>query len=73
MAKTNNVTKSKWLGDRLSLILYGAVSIVISYGLGSWAIDTGSFWLYLGCLVFLVVGIRLFIQALKNNHGNKAK
>lgn len=39
------------------------VAIAVAYVLGSLAIDTGSWWQYLGCIVFLVFGVNFAVRS----------
>lgn len=48
-----------------TLIVSAAAGLILAYALGSRAIDTGSYWEYLGCLVFLALAVRLLIRAFK--------
>jgi hypothetical protein len=46
------------------LALAGLVGLIISYLLGSRALDTGSYWEYLFTVIFLVITVRLFIRSI---------
>jgi hypothetical protein len=46
-------------------------AVVVAYILASRAIDTGSWWQYLGCLLFIVLGIKWGFSAFKNYYGKK--
>jgi hypothetical protein len=50
-------------------LLSALIGLVLSYNLGTRAIDTGSYWQYLGCLVFLGLSISLIIGTFKKNYG----
>ena len=51
--------------NRPTLIFSGVVGLILAYAIGSRAIDTGSYWQYLGCLVFLALSIKLLARAFK--------
>jgi hypothetical protein len=51
--------------DQPKLVVSGVVGLLIAYALASRAIDTGSWWEYLGCFVFLVLGAKLLVRAFK--------
>lgn len=53
--------------SRPALIGMALLGLVLAYALGSRAIDTGSWWEYLGTFLLLTISIRLAI------HGVKAK
>lgn len=46
------------------LALAGLVGLIITYILGSRALDTGSYWEYLFTVIFLIVTVRLFIRSI---------
>ena len=53
-------------------IAVGVILLVLSYALGSRALDTGSYWEYLGCLVALIFSIKFIVRAIRNlKHGQK--
>lgn len=58
--------KETLLNTRSKTIIAALAALLISYGLGSWAIDSGSYWAYGGCILFLIIAVKLFIQAIKN-------
>lgn len=45
--------------------ILGVVGLVVAYVLGSRALDTGSWWQYLGTLVMVIISVRLFVRAIK--------
>lgn len=45
--------------------LGGAFGLVLAYAFISRAFSTGSYWHYLGFVVFLVLGIKLFVRTFK--------
>lgn len=47
------------------LFAKGVIGLILAYALGSRAIDTGSYWQYLGCLVFAFLGVKLLVRAFK--------
>lgn len=63
--KTSN---RPWLRHPGCQLLLGIVSIGISYLLLSRAFDTGSWWEYLGALVFLILFINRLINTFKLSH-----
>lgn len=58
MAKT-------WLENRKTRLALAIIGLVLAYALGTRAIDTGSYWQYFGCLVFIVLSIRLIMRSFK--------
>lgn len=79
-AKTKQPTSQqiKWI-DRVfhaapSLVFRGCVGILLGYAFLSRAFDTGSYWQYLGAVVFTVLGIRLLKRSLIKGYDHaKAK
>ncbi len=59
----------KVANNRPALILSAAIGLVLSYSLATRAIDTGSYWQYLGCVVFLYLSIRLILRTFKKSYG----
>lgn len=57
--------RASQLKSRPVLLLAGVVGVVLAYLLATRAIDTGSWWQYFGCLLFLVLGIKLIIRAVR--------
>ncbi len=45
------------------------VSLVIAYGFVSLAIDSGSYWHYIGAFAFIVLGVRYARYAFSKRHG----
>lgn len=78
-AKTKQSPKQSKLGGRVlhatpSLVFRGGVGVFLGYAFLSRALDTGSYWQYLGALVFTVLGIRLLKRSLKKGYDHaKAK
>lgn len=57
---------NKWKQHSLiGLLLTTVVELGITYGLGSWALDTGSWWLYLFTLIFLIGSVKNFVNLIK--------
>ncbi len=52
-------------------LVIGLVFLVLAYIAGSRALDTGSYWEYLGCLVALVLGIKFIVHAVRNHRYGK--
>ncbi len=50
--------------------LAGVLGLFLSYSFLSRALDTGSYWHYLGSVVFVVLGIKMVKRSLKN-YGKK--
>jgi hypothetical protein len=57
--KTPN--KAVWYKRSGYLIVLDIVCLVIAYLLVSRAVDTGSWWEYLGALVFLMIAVNQFL------------
>jgi hypothetical protein len=57
--------RASHLKSRPVLLVAGVIGLVLAYAIATRAIDTGSWWEYFGCLVFLVLGIKLIIRAFK--------
>ncbi len=51
--------------SRPSRILMGLLGLLLAYGLGSRAFDTGSWWQYFGTLLLLVLSVRLIGRAFR--------
>ncbi len=50
----------------------GAGFLLLAYAIGSRALDTGSYWEYLGCVVALAFSIKFIVHALHaNKYGKK--
>lgn len=52
-----------------SLVFRGAIGVVLGYAFLSRAFDTGSYWQYLGAVVFTILGFRLLKRSFTNNYG----
>lgn len=50
---------------KTQLIISAIIGLILAVALGSRAIDTGSYWEYLGTLVVLVLSGRLLAHAFK--------
>ena len=50
---------------RPKLIAATILALLISYALGSWAINSGSYWEYAGCILFLIVALKCVIYFIK--------
>lgn len=61
----NKAAQSPWLHNRRALFVRAGIGFVLSYAFLSRAIDTGSYWQYLGAIVFLALSVKLFTRALK--------
>ena len=51
--------------SRPNLIAAGAAGLLLAYILASRALDTGSWWQYLGTLILLVLSVRLMRRIFK--------
>lgn len=65
--------RTTFLHNRLFLAVAGVLILWLSYAFGSLAINTGSYWHYLACLVLLVMGVKTLIRSVKGNHGRQAE
>jgi hypothetical protein len=52
---------------RWVVLLAGVVSLAVSYGAVSVAIDTGSWWAYLVCFFTFGLAVRWILKAIKGN------
>lgn len=68
MANTK-VDHTPWLHSRQALVVRAVIAFVLAYALGSKALDTGSYWQYLGTVIALIFGIKFIVQSFK--HGKK--
>ncbi len=50
----------------LKSLAIGAVFLLLAYLAGSRALDTGSYWEYLGCLVALIISIKFIVHSFKH-------
>lgn len=57
---------------RGSYAFLGLMVLAVSYFLWVSAVDTGSYWFYLGWLATLMVGLRLFKRVINFKHGQKS-
>lgn len=57
--------------NKTTTALGGILGLVLSYAFISRAFSTGSYWQYLGFLVFLILGIKLLVRTFKTDE--KAK
>ncbi len=60
-----------WLHSRAALIIEAVVALILSYAAGSRALDTGSYWEYLACVVFLGFGIKFIAHVFRKRHEPK--
>ena len=51
--------------NRTTTALGGVLGVVLAYAFLSRGFSTGSYWQYLGAVVFLVLGIKLFVRTFK--------
>lgn len=51
--------------SRKAKFLSGLVGLVLMYALATRAIDTGSWWQYLGSFLLLILSLRLLIHSIK--------
>lgn len=58
------------LDTKLKLRSAGVIFIILAYGLGSLAVDSGSLWYYLGAFVFFFWGIKYLVRARTHYHKN---
>lgn len=61
LQKFDDWKQHTWQG----LLLATVLELLIAYGLGSWALDSGSWWLYLFTVIFLIGGIKNFVNLIK--------
>lgn len=52
--------------SRSALLLMGAAGLTLAYFLVTRALDTGSYWQYLGTIILLTLGIRLITRGIKS-------
>lgn len=60
-----NTKPAETTRSRHTLFLAAGVALILAYAFISRALDTGSYWQYLGGLVFLVSTVKLFVRAFK--------
>jgi putative Mn2+ efflux pump MntP len=63
----------KWYEGRNGAIGVGLVSLVLAYVVGSRGINTGSWWEYLGTIIFLVIGFNRLIAGLRVTDKNSTQ
>ena len=56
---------TKWYDQHNSALWLGLLALLIAYIIGSRGIDTGSWWEYLGTLLFLAIGFNRLIVAIR--------
>lgn len=54
-----------WHKTRLGYGFFGLAELAITYGFASWAINSGSLWLYALTLIFLFGGLRNLVRIFK--------
>ena len=52
---------------RVGSIVGAIIGLILAYALVSRAIDTGSYWQYLGTFLLIILTIKLFIRSFKTN------
>ena len=55
---------------KLNKLGVAAVFLLLAYAFGSWAVDSGSLWHYLGAIVFFILTVKALISTFKI-HGKK--
>ena len=53
----------------LQLALSGVVGLLLSYAFIARALDTASYWLYLGSIVFFGLSVLLVVRSFKKYYG----
>jgi len=56
--------------SRVVNLVLSIMSLAISYGFASLAIDRGNFWWYLFSLVFFIFALKYLVKVIKRNYGN---
>lgn len=69
--KTSKISSTTWQQSRGALLVSVAVGLILAYAFISRALDTGSYWQYLGAVVFLTLAVKLFARALKVGNDRK--
>ncbi len=54
-----------WHNTKRGLIIFGLLGLAMAYIVGSRALDTGSWLLYAGTLIFLVSGLQKIIKLIR--------
>lgn len=63
-----------WHRTKLGLVVFALIELAVSYGLASWAIDSGSLWLYAAALIFIVGVLQNFVRLIgKFVHGSSTR
>ena len=62
-----------WHKSKTGLFIFGVLELGIAYGLGSRALDTGSWWEYGLALLFLIGGIQNVVRLMKKVISGKSK
>jgi putative Mn2+ efflux pump MntP len=66
MVKSKQYKRAKEVATtKTSTFVFGVLGLIFSYAFISRAFDTGSFWQYLGSILFLVLGVKLLIRSFK--------
>jgi predicted tellurium resistance membrane protein TerC len=52
---------------QIGSLIGGIIGLILAYALVSRAIDTGSYWQYLGTFLLLILSIKLFIRTFRSN------
>jgi branched-subunit amino acid transport protein AzlD len=58
-------TLHEWKQTRKGLLTVGVLELLIAYGFASWAIDSGSLWLYLLTAIFLVGALQNLFKLIR--------
>lgn len=73
-AKQSKQTKSQVSEqNRFSLFAYALFAFAMAYGFGSWAIDSGSLWLYLFTYISVYYGVSYSVKFVKLQFFNNDK
>jgi predicted tellurium resistance membrane protein TerC len=52
--------------QRIGSIIGGIIGLILAYALVSRAIDSGSYWQYLGTVILFALSIKLFVRTFRN-------
>lgn len=65
--KSNTQSKSgrRWYDERGWAFILGITTLLVSYGIGSRSLDTGSWQQYILTLIFLIFAVNRIIHAVK--------
>jgi hypothetical protein len=66
MAKNNKKQLAEPKQNPWILLAMGVIFTVVTYVLGSWAIDSGSLWLYALCFTALYGSLRFYTVLIRN-------